>query len=231
MAKFFDTFNVIESVGNWTKSPVEGYGIDTLGAGFTSIMTDICGPASRPTPPDYAMGAIVNPFTIIGNQIMPVRCAPDDARAQIVEMMAGATEYRVTQALWNGVKDADNEPIGNLYLTAPDVLQVARGADPMSTLAAVLTAAYARTPHLQPVVHLGWNSALALQFGLQNLALPFVVAPGYPADAVAVTGKVTVRLSPIQVAQAVRRTDNREEFEASRFGALEFDPHQAVRAA
>lgn len=231
MAKFFDTFRVIEGVGDWTKSPVNGYGIDTLGAGFTSIMTDICAPADRPTPPDYDMGAMVHPFAIIGNQVMPVRCAPEDARTQIAEMMAGATEYKVTKALWEGVKDKDDEPIGSLYLTAPDVQEVPRGADLMATLAAVLEAAYERTPHLQPVVHLGWHSALALQFGLQNLALPFVVAPGYPNDAVAVTGAVTVRLSPIQVAHAVRRTDNREEFEASRFGAIEFDPYQAVRAA
>jgi hypothetical protein len=224
MARFFETFEVVESEGTWTRG---GYPIDTSGHGFTSIVTDICVPAARPTPPDYELGEDLTPFAIIGNQIVPVRCAPEEIRSKVVDTMAGVTEYRVTQAMWNGAPGTG----GTLYMKHPDITQVPRAADLASTLADVLVKAYEQTPHIQPVVHLGWQAAMTLQFGLQNLKLPFVVPPGYPKDAVAVTGPVKVFLSPIVTAESVRRTDNRREFEVTRFGAIEFDRFQAVRAA
>lgn len=235
MAKFFDTFEVIQEENPaWTRSPQEGYGIDALDEGFTSILTDICAPADRPAPPDYNMGVVGHPYAVIGNLIVPVRCAPADVKDKVVRMMAGATEYQTSKALWYGVdapEDADDDKLGNLYLTHGDIHVVPRQADFGATLAKVLEDAYARNPHIQPVVHLGWQSALALQFGIQNLGLPFVVPPGYPANAIAVTDKVKVRLTPIVTLSAVRRTDNRMEFETTRFGAVEFLPHLAVRAA
>lgn len=235
MARFFETFNVIESTGAWTRSPREGYPIDTLSAGFTSIMTSICAPAARPTPPDYDMGESVFPFAIIGNQVMPVRCTPAEASEQILAMMVGATEYRASEALWYGVDDDENvqagPKLGRMYLKHPDITTVTRGANSAVTLAKVIAEAYRRNPHIRPVVHLGFQTAMELQFGLQNLKLPFVIPPAYPIDAIAVTDQVTVHVSPISGAQSVRRTDNRREFEVTRFGAIEFDPHLAVRAA
>lgn len=236
MAKFFDTFEVIEeeTPAAWTRSPQEGYGIDALDEGFTSILTDICAPADRPAPPDYNMGVTGHPYAVIGNLVAPVRCSPPDLRSKVVRMMAGATEYQTSKALWYGVGktgDTDPDKVGDLYLTHSDVHVTPRAADYGATLAAVLEAAYKRNPHVQPVVHLGWQAALALQFGIQNLGLPFVVPPGYPANAIAVTDKVTIRLSPIVTVSSVRRTDNRIEYETSRFGTIEFLPHLAVRAA
>jgi hypothetical protein len=225
MARFFETFEVVESTGSWTAGP---YGIDTLGSGFTSIVTEACSPAARPTPPDYDIGHSVHPFAIIGNLITPTICEPDDVRPQVVEFMAGATEYRVTQTMWFGNDDTED---ATLYLKHGDITEVPRAADLAGTLAAVLAKAYEKTPHIQPVIHLGLYAAQALQFALQNLKLPYVVPPAYPVDAVAVTGHVRVRLSPITTADAVRRQDNRHEYESTRFGAIEFDPVQAVRAA
>lgn len=225
MARFFETFQVVETTeGTWTRG---GYPIDTSEHGFTSLVTDICAPAVRPTPPDYQMGEDLEPFAIIGNQIVPTRCEPEDIRAKIIETMAGVTEHRVTQVMWNGAPGTG----GTLYLKHPDVTVVPRAADLATTLADVLVKAYEQTPHIRPVVHLGWQAAMALQFGLQNLKLPFVVPSGYPKDAVAVTGPVKVLLTPLVTANAVRRTDNRHEFEVTRFGAVEFDRYKAVRAA
>lgn len=226
--KFFDTFEVIEDEGqNWSHGL--GYSTDTLGSGFTSMVTSICSPGARPTPPDYALGVMVYPFVIVGNQRVPVVCAPEDLEAQVRSMMAGATEYRISQALWAGIDDI---PEQTLYLKHGDIATVPRTAgDYATTLAAVLQKAYEKTPHIRPVVHLGWHAAIALQFGLQNLKLPFVVPPGYPSDAIAVTGPVQVRLTPIKTTSAVEVDVNRKQVEATRFAAVEFDPTQAVRAA
>lgn len=227
MARFFETFEVVETPeGTWTRG---GQPIDTPEHGFTSIVTDICAPADRPTPPDYALGEDLEPFIIVGNQIVPTRCEPEDIRQRIVQTMSNVTEYRVTQAMWSGVPGTDS----TLYLTHPDVAVVPRAADGnwAQVLADVLTKAYEQTPHIRPVVHLGFQAALALQYGLQNLGLPYVVPMGYPQDAIAVTGPVKVYLTPIHTTNAVRRQDNRHEFEVTRFGAIEFDRYQAVRAA
>lgn len=227
MARFFETFQVEEEVGNWTKAP---YPIDTLAHGFTSVLTDICEPADRPEPPDFEMGEMVYPFAIIGNMMVPTRCAPEEIKSQVVDLMSDMTEYKVTQAVWNGAPDT---PVGNkLFLKHADITEVPRVANNYTaTLANVLKAAYEQAPSLKPVVHLGWEAALALQFGLQNLKLPFVVPPGYPEDAIAVTGAVRIRLSPISTTQSVDTTINRKHIETTRFAAVEFDPHQAVRAA
>lgn len=224
MARFFETFEVIESTGPWTHG---SYPIDNLGHGFTSYTTDICAPGERPEQPDYALGESVYPFAIIGNQIVPTRCTPADILDETTDIMAGVTEYRVTKALWEGVEGTP----GTLFLKHEDITEVPRVADYSATLAAVLEAAFAQTPHIQPVVHLGWHAAMALQFGLQNLKLPFVVPTGYPKDAIAITGKVRVQLSPITPTKSVQRDINRRQIELTRFGAVEFDPHQAVRAA
>lgn len=226
MARFFETFEVVESEGDWTKA---AYPIDTLAHGFVATVTDICVPADRPDLPDTGMGTLVYPFAIEGNMIVPTRCTPEQISALAVQLMANSTEMHVTKAMWEGA--ADINPANALYLKHVDVTEVPRVADYAETLAEVLETAYAQAPYIKPVVHLGWQSALALQFGLQNLKLPYVVPPGYPKNAIAVTDSVRVRLSPIRASESVDWTINRRHVEVTRFAAIEFDPNLAVRAA
>lgn len=222
MARFFETFNVIEEEGNWTS----GYVFDTLGGGFQIRTTDICEPATRTPPPDFPMGQEGAPFVIESNMVVPARCAPDNVKQFIAEETNRATEHQVTKALWRGSEGTDTD----LFLTHASVTEVARSLDPSATLGLVLETAFEQAPGLNPVIHLGWQTAMSLQLGLANLGIPFVIGNGYPKDVIAVTGPVTVRLTPASLETDVDM-QNRQYFQAVRLGAIEFDPHYAVRAA
>jgi hypothetical protein len=118
-----------------------------------------------------------------------------------------------------------------MYLTHTDVATVAAGSDAYHSLGTMLETAYANNPNIKPVIHLGWTSAMSLQLGLASLDLPFVVAHGYPATAMAVTGPVVIRLGSIQSITGFDAHINRQYFEATRIAAIEFDPSQAVRVS
>lgn len=225
MARFYDTFDVVVDDGaTWTR----GENVDTLGCGFTLINSDICSPGVQPTPPDYGLGELATPFAIIANQVVPTRCAPEYVGQFVEQAMERATEYQITKALWDGVDDV---PEHELFLTHSDVTEVARTGDVNQIIGTVLETAYAQMPFLSPVIHLGFQVAMSLQFGLNNIGIPYVIAPGYPRDAVAVTGPVQVKLTKTSYTQSVDPKDNREYFQASRLALIEFDPCQAVRAA
>lgn len=226
LARFFETFEVVEEVGNWTKAP---YPIDVLSRGLMTTVTDICDPADRSDPPDFEMGVMVHPFAVEGNLMVPTRCAPEEIRERVIDLMRDTTEMIVTKAMWSGVSDLGAG--ATLFLKHADITEVPRVADYAETLATVLEEAYEQTPSIKPVVHLGWQAAMALQFGLQNLKLPFVVPPGYPKNAIAVTGPVRIRMSPMNTTVSVDWSINRKHIEITRFAAIEFDPYQAVRAA
>lgn len=225
MARFFETFEVIESDGAWVRGPQP---VDMPGRGIVTSMVDVCAPADRPVPGDYPLGQDVHPFAIVANDIVPTRCAPEDIVDTDREEVVRATEYYVTKAVWEGVPGVTGY---DHYLTHSDVTTVARASGYAETLATVLKKSYDDRPGIRPVVHLGFLAAQALQLGLNNLGLPYVVGQGYPVDAVAVTDRVRVLLSPITSVTDVRRDDNRREIEFTRFARVEFDTTTAVRAA
>lgn len=224
MARFSEAFNVIEGDGSWSSG---AYPIDTLNAGFMIGNYDICNPDAVPDPPESAMGRDVSPFAVKAYLEGPTRCTPAYAEEFAVAAMESATEYQVTKALWEG-------PLGNTgetFLLNDEVDEVARAADLATTLGNVLARAHEKAPQLRPVIHLGYTSAITLQFGLANLGIPYVMAPGYPTNAVAVTGPVTVRLGSLAYTTQVNPKDNRKQVEVTRLAAIEFDPFLAVRAA
>ena len=224
MAKFLETFNVIEGDGSWSNGPQP---IDTLSHGVVLNTYDICDPETPDTLPNFAIGEDVSPFAIKSYIKVPTRCAPGDVEQYIQRAMDESTEYVVTKALWIGARGNTT----NIFMQSNEVTEVPRTGDMYSLLGSVLHTAYQDTPFIKPVIHLGFQSAMALQLGLQNLGLPFVVAPGYPKDAVAVTGPVTVRLGTIETTKAVDHSDNQMQIEATRLARIEFDPYMAVRVA
>lgn len=223
MAKFLETFDVIESDGDWQ----QGYVKDMLGEGFHLFTQDICDPTAPGPLPDSVMGKRIYPFAITAYQEVPPRCAPDYVGEFVTAAFEASTEYAVSDALWNGTSETES----TMYLTHDDVEEVTRGLDPYSTVGSLLERAFEKTPFLKPVIHLGWQSALSLQFGLTTLGLPYVVPHGYPANAIAVTGPVRIRLGSIQSISEVDTSINRQYFETTRIAAIEFDPAQAVRSS
>ncbi|AKJ72555.1 hypothetical protein PP301_gp017 [Gordonia phage GMA2] len=225
MARFFETFNVIEQDGPWSRGPQP---VDTLSAGVSIQVRDICDPEPVDGPPDFDIGDDTSPFAITAYSKVPTRCAPSEIQSYVESAMRESTEYVVTKALWSGTTD---NPDTKFYLGGDDVTVVSRSSNDMyDLLGKVLHKAYEDTPFIKPVIHLGFQSAMALQLGLQNLGLPFVVAAGYPQDAIAVTGPVTVRLGTIETTSAVETSDNRMQIESTRLARIEFDPYMAVRA-
>lgn len=224
VAKFLETFTVIEDDGQWSNGPQP---VDTLSAGFAIDTYDICSPDTPETPPDFEIGSDASPFAVKAYMKVPSRCAPADIEQYVGVAMRESTEYTVTEALWNGA----NGNTSKFYLNDAAVTEVPRVGDMYSLLGDALHTAYTDTPFIRPVIHLGFQSAMALQLGLQNLGLPFVVAPGYPKDAIAITGPVTIRLGTIETTKSVNPSNNSMQIEATRLARIEFDPYMAVRVA
>lgn len=224
MARFFETFQVAESDGDWTS----GYVFDTVGGTLSFTTVDICNPGARSVPADGTLGRDARPFAFMANGKVPTRCAPESFEQAAVEMIRESTEYHVTKTLWHGIT---SDPDYDVALTSSEVETVAVGTNPYATLGAVISRAYAKNPFIKPVIHLGFESAMSLQLGLNTIGLPYVIGPGYPPDAVAVTGPVVVRLTPGRFTVSVDPDDNRKYVEGERLCAIELDPLLAIRAA
>lgn len=178
-------------------------------------------------PASYPLARDTEPFACTAYGIVPPRCEPADYGDFIQQAIVTSSEWQISNALWTGYNGAT----GDMYLEHPDVEVIARTGDPYTIVGAVLQRAYAKTPFLQPVIHLGWQSAMSLQLGLASLQLPFVVPHGYPANAIAVTGPVVIRLGSVQAIETYDMNLNRHSFEATRLASIEFDPGIAVRVA
>ena len=229
MRGLLDTATVIEGDGHWTT----GYEIDALACGRDIKSLDICtfDPPDEST--DSASGYRIEPWALVGTQRFPIRCAPGDASEELVEALENATEYEVAHNFWYGDVDSWRGATGGegIFLSASNVATVARGTTTAATIAAVLEEAYKRNPDIQPIIHLGMLAALELvENKLNELGYEYAVSPGYPVNAIAVTGPVLVRLGTIESEQSVHTQNNRLYTAGTRLAAVEFDPCYAVRA-
>ena len=222
MARFFETFNVVEQDGNWTS----GYVFDTFSGTLNHGVVDICAPTKVDAPADGVLGREAHIFAFMAHGKVPTRCAPPEFEAAAMQIVKDSTEYHVTNVLWNGIGTQGYD----YSLKSEEVEVVTAQASPYATLGAVLSKAYEKSPELKPVIHLGWESAMALQLGLNTIGLPYVIGPGYPPGAVAVTGAVRVQLTPGRFTTSVDPDDNRKYVEGERLCSIELDPLQAVRA-
>ncbi|MBJ7289410.1 hypothetical protein [Williamsia sp.] len=221
---------MIEHSGEWTfgtKLPIEYFD-----RAFETGLSDICEPVPFVEGPDVEFGEDTLPVAILGYAKAPTRCSPEDFAEIVDTAMRNAVEHQVSKLLWFGTDVTDDY---DLYLTNPSIPTVDRGATYFATVAKVLERAYADNPHIDPLLHLGFEAAIVMGIGLNNLAVPFTTASGYPPDAVAVTDRnsasgVVVHLSPIETVTSVQTDINRRQVETSRFAAIEFDRMRVVRA-
>ena len=223
MASFFEAFKIVEEDGTWTS----GYTVDSLDSGITTKVVDICAPEKVDVPAENHLGWRVYPFAVLGHQVVPTRCTPNQIQSIMAPAIQQSTEYTVTDVLWNGSGHPENE----MFLTHSSVATVPPGGSPAESLGTLLSEAYERTPYLQPLIHLGFTAAVNLQFGLNTLGIPYVIGPAYPPNTIAVTGPVTVRLSSIRTTSQVDPDLNRRYVEGDRVGAIELDPTKAIRVA
>ena len=219
---------VEEGDGNWTA----GYLSESLGCAVSVWLADPCTPV-----PELISGEdAVDPsayeafsFAVVAKMSRTNRCAEGTELEYVQSALREATELAAAKAFWEGFGSAE------MFLESVDVETVAKGANIQATVAAVLRAFAISVPGVQPILHLGYGSALSLGEALSpdgnlKIGIPVAVSPGYPTDGVAVTGPVLVRLSSIQAIQAYDNTNNRTNIEANRLGTIDFDPCAAVRA-
>jgi hypothetical protein len=226
MAKLFDVIEVREHSGAWTRG---NYPMEFYDRAFETGIVDICAPAyPLAQKPDVDFGSDAVPFAIIGTAKTPTRCEPEEFDAIALDTMTRSTEHMVSDLLWHGSDAVDFAE----FIEHPDIETVTRESTYPATVAKVLSAAYEQTPWFNPVLHLGFEAAIALGISLRNLTVPFVVGSAYPTNAVAVTDlALVVNLSPIEQTSAVQIDVNRKQIELTRFASFEFDSYRAVRAA
>lgn len=231
MAGLLEIADVEESDGQWKHSAE----VDALACGRSFRNTDRCAPATPPAITQAGTTFDVVPFVVIGAQRFTTRCTPEQAETELYQAVENASEVQVAKVFWDGptaVSMATGTWAGDLWMEAPEVDVVAPATTVAETVADVLTEAYTNHPDMPtPILHLGFLSALQLGEALWNLDLQnVVVSPGYPQDAVAVTGPVEITLGPVEKMPNTDWDVNQRWIEGFRFAAVSFDPCLAVRA-
>lgn len=211
---------------NWTAM---GTGVDALACGRRMDVNGICSPTPPPEPPDALIGYQSYPFAITADQKLPTRCGPEEGAEMLIQAFRDAAEYQFGYVLWHGSSfwpnfgSGDDQP--QIYLSSPDIATTEYAAFlPKDHIAEVLADAMEAHPELDPLLHLGYKTALNVGMDLDILGVPYVVNPAYPLEGVAVTGPITIHIGTVQDLTHVNWNINREYAEATRLGLIEFDP-------
>lgn len=226
----FEVASVVRGDGNWTA----GASSTSEACGRLIQAVGICTEEELPEfsleAPEFT-GARIEPFAIYGAQEFAYRCGPDDYQPVLVGVLDQASEYMVTKVFWEGEGAILGDWPGETTLANPNVHTIPRGEDEANTLADLMDEAYERNPGIKPIVHMGMLTAQKLAPGLDNLEIDYVVGPGYPKNALAVTGPIKVWLGSVEGYTTSVISTNRFYVEATRLAAIDFDLCLAVRAA
>lgn len=237
MGGLLQAANVVRPEGSWAK----GYGIESIGCALRSETSNVCEPARTDLsgPSAVEVGLCEDIDANIFAVIIDLRSRAMRSSGIEEGVVRGAldfeTEKAAGKALWGeiGSHKAETSLIG------PSVGTVAAGTTTNATVSAALQEFWTKTTGIayeDTIVHLGIGRLLEM-FGeiegslLKNLGIHVATSPGYPSTGIAVTGPITVRLSPDQVLADTDSADNTRYSEANRIAALEFDPCTAVRVA
>lgn len=208
-----------------------GQPVDAFSCGRDFVFAEIC-PEETPEDSisDSAYGYLSVPFAISGRQKFPTRCVPAEMSAGLESAFGSAAEHQVGQVLWFGDENwsdgSGGENVNLLYLSSGEVpTSSIDGIDVSADIATVLFDAFEAHPDLDPVLHLGMQTAMeAGTDRLGALGYPYVVNPAYPITGIAVTGSIEVYLGTVQNLTHVDWNLNRRYVEGTRLGRIEFDP-------
>lgn len=211
---------------------------DAVGCVLRSQVSNVCSPIVRDdlsgsegdgSAPDK------NLFAVLTSMKSRAQCSPGTEEKMVGDALDMESEKAAGRVLFGSTGDN----AGIVSLAAPTVGTVATGASARASLVAALQEFWTRATGVSyedTLVHLGVGSLLEL-FGevenslIKNLDIKVATSAGYPTNAIAVTGPIRVELGPDEVLQSHDTTVNDIVTEASRLGALEFDPCIAVRVA
>lgn len=199
---------------------------DVASAADTGTVT---GPA-----PDLVFGGVeAYIFGVVTSLKGRAICSEGQEPSWVEAAMDEETEKAVGRTLFDGNGGAADAYIDSVTHT------VAEGATTADTVAALLAKFWDETVGVkqsETLLHLGISRVLKMPGLLEgdrliNTDIRVVTSSGYPADAAAVTGPVTVKLSSTQLLGEVDTRFNDVHNEATRLVSIEFDPCVAVRVA
>lgn len=188
------------------------------------IYGDFCEPAPEGDGEEALTGFEAKPFGYLVRQVFGTRCEPEEAEAVLEKATRDQAEYHIGRALWYGIENADWE--GDIYLMSDQVTRSTVDISaPRQALAQILADAFAANPDLDPLIHLGMQTALELgENRLDVLGYPYVISPGYPINGLAITGPLQIRLGDLHVLRLVNQSVNRTLIEGTRMANFQFDP-------
>lgn len=233
MQGLLDIATVIRGDGDWTAGAVsDHWACDRLTAAV-----GICAPGDLPDlGEENSGGNRIEPFAMYAAQKFGYRCGPKDFEPRLEKAFDASAEYLLSKVLWEGPAGVIGDWDGEVYLTHPDVTVVDLApevaGDDKAALAALLQAAHDAHPDIaEPVVHLGWLTAMKLATTLKDMGIDYVVGPGYPNLGLAVTGPIVIRLGSIDVTNQQMVATNRFVVEATRLASIDFDMCLAARTS
>jgi hypothetical protein len=222
---------VLVGDGHWTNS----YEIDALSCGRTIRAVDICQPGDASVLDRAGFGYKIVPFAVVGEQVLGVRCSPEESKTAMDTAMADASEYVVAGQFWTGdVTDWAGVDEG-MFLEHADIVTVSAGANTGASVTKALIKAYQLHPEITPMVHMGIGAAASFadNFLTSHAGddIKWVISPGYPDNGIAVTGPVVVHLGSVETIVATDQSINKKFLSGTRLASVEFDPCLAVRVA
>lgn len=237
MGGLLQAADVTSPEGSWAR----GYPIDSIGCALRSETTNVCDPVredlSGPTAAEVGLCSTndANIFAVVVSLASRAMRMSGDEDGVVRDALDFETEKAAGKALWGEIGSEKD----NTSLTGPDVGTVPAGASTNATVSTLLEEFWSRTVGVgyeDTIIHLGVSRLLEM-FGeiegglIKNLGIQVATSPGYPADGIAVTGPIRIRLGADQVLTSVDSADNTARSEANRIAAIEFDPCTAVRVA
>ncbi len=233
---------VVADDGNW----MSGGQYDGPGCALRSFTSPVCSPARTPLSgsgdPDDATACGVDsfPFAVITSMRTRARYQEGDFTSWVHDAVDAEVEKAVGKFLFAGSAAI---PGGDrvAWLGQADVDVVVAGANERASIAALVAEFRSIAVGVKDedtYLHLGLEALWAVNSlivddddRLEGTRIRVVTSPGYPPDAIGITGPIRIRQSSIQDLDEYNVAVNDRDIEATRFVSVEFDPCHAARVA
>ena len=217
---------------------------DGPGCVLRSYTSPVCAPTPEPlsnvgaTADDSgACGVDTFPFAVITSVRSRARFGEYNSDGAVESSMDAEVEKALGRFLFEG--SAAIPVDDRVAWMGSAEYEVAPGADDKASVLAAITEFRTRTVGVKDedvLLHLGLGVVFDLSpfiidddDRLEGTNIRIVSSPGYPTDAIGVTGPIRVRRTSTQVLSEVQTSANDRNTEATQIVSLEFDPCQAVR--
>lgn len=227
--QLLDVADVERGDGHWSA----GYQFDAIGCVLYSVVSANCAPVrnlltGNDDETATSSGRDAYPFAVITSFRGRAMCSDGQEPKIVEDALEAETEKAVGKFLFDG-----NGGDADVFLNGPDgAVQSVDPTDPVTAIASVLDKFWSIATGIEQkdtILHLGIQSALAAKNLIDDgivygTDVKVSVSPGYPKDAIAVTGPVTIKIGSNQVVSVPNTAVNDLNNEAIRLVSVEYDP-------